>query len=117
MASIIKKNINGVEYVFINSWRKNHSGFMHESELLKNGYSLGKNKIQYYNRTWECYTYQSVMKGLVFKLQESYKESFKTSWKDNHGIKRLTEEKRKIMMENLLNDSNYKELSALYTKL
>lgn len=28
---------------------------------------LAKNKFRYYNRTWECYTYQSILKNLVRK--------------------------------------------------
>ena len=113
----LTKIINGNEYIFINSCRGNRSGFVHESELLKNNWTIGHNKCQYYNRTWEVYTYQTVMKGLVYNLMENFKESFKESWKKSHGIKRLVESKKKLMIEELENNSEYAELKALYSAL
>lgn len=113
----ITKIINGNEYIFINSSRGNRSGFVHESELIKNGWTIGKNKCQYYNRTWEAYTYQSVMKGLVYGLIEDFTKAFKDSWKEKHGIKRLTEAKRKTMMEDLEKMPSYIELKELYSLL
>ena len=116
---ITKKSVNGNEYEFVNNFRGNYSGFVHESTLFRNGRMIGQNKIQYYNRTWECYTYQSVMKGLVHELLESCKEAHKNAWKADHGIKRLTEAKRKAMQEDLENNPpvNYAELKELYTML
>lgn len=111
--------INGNEYLFINSFRKNRSGFVHETELMRNNWIIGTYKIQYYNRTWESYTYQSVMRGCVSKLLEQCREAYKTAWKADHEIKRLTESKRKEMEEELENNppKNYAELKELYTML
>ena len=115
--SITRKTINGAEYEFINSSRGNRSGFVHESELYKNDRLIGRNKCQYYNRTWECYTYQTVMKSLVYNLMEELKESFKDSWKEAHGVKRLVEAKKKLMMEDLEKMPSYMDLKALYSLL
>ena len=119
MSDLTRKNINGNEYLFINSFRGNYSGFVHETELYKNDRFIGENKIQYYNRTWECYTYQSVMKGLVYDLMENYIEDYKDTWKNTHGIKRLTEAKRKEMMEHFESNTpeEYAELKELYAML
>lgn len=116
---ITRKTINGNEYAFYNSFRGNRSGFVHETELYRNGILEGTNKIQYYNRTWESYEYQSVMRRCVSKLLEECKEAYKTAWKNDHGIKRLTESKRKEMEEELENNppKNYAELKELYTML
>ena len=116
---IVRKIINGNEYIFYNSFRGNRSGFVHETELYKNNYNIGWNKMQYYNRTWECYTYQSVMKGLVSSLMESAMEEFKNAWKESHGIKRLTKEKKESMMEDFKNNPpmEYSELEELYKML
>ena len=116
---IVKKTINGNDYIFYNSFRGNRSGFVHETELYKNNYNIGWNKVQYYNRTWEVYTYQSVMKGLVSYLLEDCRKAYKTAWKNEHGIKRLTEEKRKAMQEDLEKNppANYAELMELYAML
>ncbi len=117
--TIIKKTVNGNEYEFVNSFRGNRSGFVHETTLFRNGRYEGETKIQYYNRTWECYTYQSVMKRLVSGLLEYCEEAYKTAWKDTHGVKRLTEAKKKEMQEEMENNppANYAELKELYAML
>lgn len=117
--TIVKKTINGNEFEFVNSFRGNRSGFVHETTLFRNGRMAGANRIQYYNRTWESYEYQSVMKGCVRELLEDCRTAWETAWKNNHGIKRLTEAKRNIMMEEFENDmpKNYAELKELYAEL
>lgn len=111
--------LNNNEYLFINLFRGNRSGFVHESELYRNNRLIGKNKVQYYNRTWEVYRYQTVMKGIVSTLMEDCKEDYKSTWKNEHGIKRLTEAKRKVMEEDFEKNPPelYAELSELYQKL
>lgn len=111
--------INGSEYIFINRFRGNRSGFVHETDLIRNGWTFGTHKIQYYNRTWERYEYQSVMKGCVHKLMESEKEDYIQHWKAAHGCKRLTAEKRKAMEEDFENNTPvlYAELKELYSML
>lgn len=119
MSDIIKKNINGNEYLFINHSRSNRSGFVHETELFKNNSLIAEDKIQYYNRTWECYRYQTVMRSVISRLTENLKDNFISNWKENHGIKRLTETKRKLMEEDFKNNTPefYAELEELYSLL
>lgn len=117
--SITTKSINNNEYVFINSSRSNRSGFVHETKLYKNGTLWGEYKIQYYNRTWECYQFQSVMRGVVNTIIGEEFEVFKTSYKHNHNIKRLTAKKHDEMMRDY---AKYKpeyiaEFEKLYTML
>lgn len=59
------------------------------------------------------------MKGLVYNLIEECKESYKSAWKEQHGIKRLTKEKADAMYAELENDppKNYAELKELYKML
>ena len=118
MANTIK-TINGNNYTFANSSRGNRSGFVHESKLYKNNRLIGENKIQYYNRTWESYQYQSVMRGIIYALIDEAKESFKNAWKDAHGVKRLTEAKRKAMQEDFEKNppEGYAELAELLKTL
>ena len=115
MNEYVKKTVNGNEYLFINSFRGNRSGFVHESKLYKNNRLIGENKIQYYNRTWERYTYQSVMKGIVSTLLDDCENDYKTAWKEEHGIKRLTKEKRMVMENDFWKNQpkNYAELAEL----
>lgn len=37
----------------------------HKGHVETNTHYLNKGKIRYWNRTWECYTYQSLLKFLV----------------------------------------------------
>lgn len=37
----------------------------HKGHVETNTHYLNKGKIRYWNRTWECYTYQSLLKYLV----------------------------------------------------
>ena len=46
------------------NWRSNRSGFVHEWELYFKNHYVWEDKIQYYNRTWERFSYESLMKNL-----------------------------------------------------
>lgn len=117
--SITKKVINGNEYMFVNSSRGNRSGFVHETELYQNDRLISEYKIQYYNRTWESYQYQSVMRGAVNILIGEMQESYKENWKNVHGFKKLTEARKKALHEDFINNppENYAELEELYKTL
>ena len=45
-------------------------GFRHLATLLKNGNEIDKAKICYYNRTWERYEFESVMKKIIAQNPE-----------------------------------------------
>lgn len=117
--STIKKVINNNEYEFVNHFRGNRSGFVHETKLYRNNVLIGEHKIQYYNRTWERYEYQSVMKSITRILLDSEFEDFKTKWKNYHDIKRLTKTKEEIMMQDFVEHKPvlYEELQELCTML
>lgn len=83
--------INNNEYVFCNESKGNRSGFYHKTTLLKNGIEVGSNKVQYYNRTWELYEFQSVMRGLVNQLIENINNDFINEYKEKYNISRLTQ--------------------------
>ena len=117
--SIKKYAINGNEYMFFNDSYGNRSGFVHKTALHLNDRLIGENKIQYYNRTWECYTYQSVMKRVVRALLEEEFNIFKEGWKLSHNVKRLTKAKESEMMQDLAENKPaiYADLQELYMLL
>jgi hypothetical protein len=54
-------------------------GFRHIAHLMVNGNEIDKNKICYYNRTWECFEFESVLIRLIEnskRLDEFQKERF-----------------------------------------
>ncbi len=51
----------------------NSRAWGHEVRAIWNGNEIAKNRVRYYNRTWERYTYETALLGLLNKLD---KESF-----------------------------------------
>lgn len=49
--------------------KSTRSGFKHEATLLLNGVSFTTVKICYLNRTWERFTYQSVLEKIFDECQ------------------------------------------------
>jgi len=57
-------NLDNVYNVVCN-WQKTRYGFRHLAILHKNGFEVSKTKICYYNRTWERFEYESVIKRVI----------------------------------------------------
>jgi hypothetical protein len=75
-------NLNKVYNIVCNS-ESTRYGFRHLATLHKNGFSIAKTKACYYNRTWECFEFESVILDLInnnFKGAEKQKflETVKT---------------------------------------
>ena len=53
---------------FICEYYETRNSWGHKGRVLYNNHDIGVTyKIRYYNRTWECYTYQSLLKQLIRK--------------------------------------------------
>lgn len=58
---------NGAEYTFI-CWKTyTRCGFCHTCYCVQTDKTT---KVSYYNRTWECYTYQTVLKRAIDKFNK-----------------------------------------------
>lgn len=95
-------NINDI--MFVNSSRDTRNGFAHDSEFFINGKNYGKNTCHYLNRTWECFRYQSVMRGLIYNLIEDRKATLKGDYKRENGLSRLTKKHLDKLEEIIAND-------------
>ena len=112
----IRELSNG--FKFVNNSRGNRSGFVHETTLFNNnGVEIGNYKIQYYNRTWECYQYQTVMKNCIYDIIEKRKNNFIRLSKEKYNIRRLTKEKREQAEAVFENMEQIKELRKMYKEL
>ena len=106
-------SIEGKEIVFINTWRGTRSGFMHETELYINGWAATAAKCHYINRTWERYSYQSVMLQAVHNLQEEETNREKNRFRQQHGIKNIMARHKPALDQQLENSktlSFYKKI-------
>lgn len=55
------------EYAVVCEFVSTRSGFKHVAVLLMNGVEIDRTKCCYINRTWERYTYQSVLCKIIGK--------------------------------------------------
>lgn len=80
------------EKISINCWSEDTSyGFRHLASLYINGFIRNTSKRCYYNRTWESYQYESVLKKLCEEnksLSQEEKELFYTFIKNYEKIER-----------------------------
>lgn len=111
---LVEKTIDGVKFTFVNDAGTNRSGFYHTTTLLQNGWEIGRNRAQYYNRTWESYRYQSCMKGTVNNvIKKELLEEFE-SYKKTHGVPRLSQ---KVKDEIEAANTTIQTLKKLYESL
>jgi len=48
----------------------NGPGFKHIATLTRNGEQIDSTKVQYYNRTWERYTFQTILRKMIDQTNE-----------------------------------------------
>ena len=109
-------NVNG--YEFCNEFGGTRNGFYHKTILKdKNGNEIAENKINYLNRTWESYTFRTVMKSCVYALIENKFDDFLRLAKEKYGIKRLSKEKKLQARKVFENLTEIKELQEVYYNL
>lgn len=90
----IKKFDIGNRHVeFVNEWGNTRNGFKHTTTMFINGCQRGKNTVHYLNRTWECYPYQTCMRGCVRELLENRIEKLKSDFKSQYGYSRMTQKR------------------------
>ena len=109
-------NVNG--YEFINEFGGTRNGFYHKTILKdKNGNEIADYKVNYCNRTWESYTFQSVMKNCVYTLIENKFVDFLRLAKEKYGIKRLSKTKKEQARKVFEGLTEIKELQKVYCEL
>jgi hypothetical protein len=84
---IKKFKIDNMDMEFVNESYRTRNGFKHVSHFFFNGVDMGENTVHYLNRTWECYPYQTCMRGLINKIIEERTEMLKELFKETNGYK------------------------------
>lgn len=115
---IIGENI----YTFVNNYGNTRNGFKHTSVLFKSSptstkYEIGRYTAHYLNRTWERYTYQSTMQGVVDSLIDSLVSDITEAYKRDNDIKRLTGKRQVAVSEIVHANADYIEFTKLYEAL
>ncbi len=112
---IYNKVINGVKFTFVcESWKTRNS-WGHEVSLYKNDtFKIAQVKIRYYNRTWECYQYQSAIKNVILNAAEKRKSSCKKDFFSIYNYKVMTKKRAAAFLEYLEEDNTYNMYKELY---
>lgn len=76
-------------YSFTDQYKSSRSGFSHTSQFLINGVLISEAKINYINRTWERYTYQTSRRNAVAKAVEERLDYLCQSYKKDNNLTRL----------------------------
>ena len=108
--------INDNELTFINKSESTRYGFKHICVMFINDYHRKTIYHSYYNRTWETYTYQTVMLEAIQSVMYEIYEKELQDYKEKNGIKRLPAAKRQAF-ENGFNNQTYKSLQDAYEKI
>ena len=98
----IKKIIckSGREYNIVNEYWETSRAWGHKSTLIAPWGEVESRKVTYQNRTWERYTYESCMSGLIETILEYNLKSYITQYKEKNGISRLLADKKaKVIKE------------------
>lgn len=108
--------IDNNEFLFVNESEDTRYGFRHVCHLFINDYDRATISHPYYNRTWERYTYQTVMMEAIQAVMDEIYESELRYYKEHNDIKRLTAAKRQAF-EDGFNNQTYKSLQEAYTEI
>lgn len=115
---IKKVNVNGKQYEFINEYVNTRHGFAHISRLCNQyGDVISENRCNYLNRTWECYRFQTSMRGCVSKLINRRVERSKDDFKAMHGYSKMTAKRNAEFEKEMEKDARLSELNKLYKSL
>lgn len=112
---IYNKEINGVKFSLIceswctrNSW--GHRVILYKNDTVK----VGSIKIRYYNRTWECYQFQSAIKSVIYNVIQQIKAVARKAFLNLHNYKILTKKRAAEFVEYLAKDLEYNTYNELF---
>lgn len=115
----IKTKVNGRNFTvqFVNDYKDTRTGFAHVTTLLVNGIEWSNNRCNYLNRTWECYTYQTVMIGACNNFINDRQDSIKEYIKRQHNTNRITKTIKPEYEKAIKEDAQIKLMKKVIEKL
>lgn len=115
---VYKNNVVAAHFCFDAVIRNYSYGFSHEVTVyysfpVFNKAGHNEYRTTYYNRTWECYRFQSCITGSINNVIYAIKEEIKDKIKAKNNWKKLTEDRRKVVDEAVEQDEVLKMLEAV----
>ena len=94
------------------------SSWGHKAELIRNNdYTLNTYKIRYYNRTWEKYEYQSVIKSVLNDYIDYLIKDYINDYKTQNSITRLKSQQREELTRQAKMTPLVEKLETFYKEL
>ena len=103
-----KMTVQGREVEFVNAFRDKRYGFAHDTTLFIDGRRVAEDTAHYVNRTWERYTYQTVMRSAVYRLIGDREVVLKHKFMQDNGYKKLTPQRKIAFAEVVDADADIK---------
>lgn len=111
---IKKYNVGKTQYTFVCETWETSSAWGHKVTMFRNDYEETSVKIRYYNRTWECFRYQTCILKAIETTAKEYKDIAVRNYKYSNNVSRLKQEiKEKLWQENEI----LQELEDLYNQI
>lgn len=114
---IRKVNFKGREYQIINESWSNSYAWGHKSTLLRNGVELASTKVRYYNRTWECYQYQTSMYRVVNQYLDEIEREYINNYKIEKEIERFKRGEKARVIEEFKTTPLYLEIQEIRERI
>ena len=94
MENSVHISINGHDISFYNRSESTRNGFRHVSSMFLDHEHIGQGTVNYLNRTWEWYHFQTSMIRAVENRIDERQDRLESIYRRNNGIKRMTAAKR-----------------------
>lgn len=108
------KEINGVIFTLVCEFWTARNSWGHKVTLYQSTKIIGRAKVRYYNRTWERYQFQSIIKSVIYNAIEEIKATAKKVFLNLHNYKVMTKKRAAVFFEYLKQDKTYNMYNELY---
>ena len=106
------------EFKIVAHTYENSHNWGHKATLLHNGtHELNTYKITYYNRTWEKYEYQSVIKSVLNDYIDYLIKDYINDYKTQNNITRLKAQQREELTRQAKMTPLVEKLETFYKEL
>lgn len=96
--------INGAHYTVVCDSVKTQNGFAHNVQIFRNDIPISKARVNYWNRTWECFQFQTAIYCAIRNWKDSVIADAKDGFKYANNLKRVSENNPKYIE---YRDANY----------
>ena len=110
---IIKKELNNNTYTFVCETWETSRAWGHRVTMFRNNTEYTTQKITYYNRTWESFTYQTCIYKCINQVIDEENIYILDEYKRTHDKKRLTQQQKDDILKDCKLLQELKQLKGI----